>query len=95
MWTAPIPKSKFDLEVDFLVGKKELGKIIDRCIRNYGTARTSEVLDRIKAQGFKYSTKQRPDRRGLRRADPGEQEGTDRAGRREGGTDQAASTTAA
>ncbi|MDD6032518.1 MAG: DNA-directed RNA polymerase subunit beta' [Oscillospiraceae bacterium] len=51
------PANKFRLEVEFKVGKKQLGKIIDRCIRVHGTARTSEVLDRIKAQGFKYSTK--------------------------------------
>ena len=51
------PANKFRLEVEFKVGKKQLGKIIDRCIRIHGTARTSEVLDRIKAQGFKYSTK--------------------------------------
>ena len=50
-------EKQFDLEISFLVRKKELGKIIDRCIRVHGTARTSEVLDRIKNQGFKYSTK--------------------------------------
>ena len=43
-------------EIDFLVGKKQLGKIIDRCIKVHGTAMTSEVLDNIKAQGYKYST---------------------------------------
>ncbi len=47
----------FKLEVDFLVGKKQLGKIIDACIRVHGAPRTAEMLDRIKAQGFKYSTK--------------------------------------
>jgi DNA-directed RNA polymerase subunit beta' len=47
----------FDLEVDFIVGKKQLGKIIDRCIRVYGTSETAEVLDKIKATGYKYSTK--------------------------------------
>ncbi len=46
-----------DLEVSFLVGKKELGKIIEKCIRVHGTSQTAEVLDRIKAQGYKYSTK--------------------------------------
>ena len=51
------PERMFDLEVSFLVRKKELGKIIDKCIRTYGTAKTAEVLDRIKAQGFKYSTR--------------------------------------
>ena len=51
------PENQFNLEVDFLVTKKTLGKIIERCIRIHGTARTSEVLDRIKAQGYKYSTR--------------------------------------
>ena len=44
-------------EIDFLVGKKQLGKIIDKCIRKHGTQRTSQVLDDVKAQGYKYSTK--------------------------------------
>ena len=46
-----------DLEIAFKVGKKQLGQIIDRCIKVHGTSRTAEVLDRIKSQGFKYSTK--------------------------------------
>ena len=50
-------EKQFDLEISFLVRKKELGNIIDRCIRIHGTARTAEVLDRIKSQGLKYSTK--------------------------------------
>ena len=52
-----LPENQFKLEIDFLVGKKQLGKIIDKCIRVHGTQTTSEVLDNIKAQGFKYSTK--------------------------------------
>ena len=51
------PENQFNLEVDFLVTKKTLGKIIERCIRIHGTAKTSEVLDRIKAQGYKFSTR--------------------------------------
>ncbi len=51
------PENQFELEVSFLVTKKTLGKIIDRCIKIHGTAKTSEVLDRIKAQGYKYSTR--------------------------------------
>jgi len=51
-------KSKaFDLEINFLVGKKELGKIIDKCIRVHGTTNTAVILDKIKSLGFKYSTK--------------------------------------
>ncbi|NLZ83029.1 MAG: hypothetical protein GX915_05140, partial [Clostridiales bacterium] len=47
----------FDLEVSFLVKKKQLSDIIEKCIRIHGTATTSEVLDKVKALGFKYSTK--------------------------------------
>ena len=39
------------------VGKKQLGKIIDRCIDIHGTSESSIVLDNVKATGFKYSTK--------------------------------------
>ena len=51
------PEHMFDLEVSFLVRKKELGQIIDHCIQVHGTSKTADMLDRIKAQGFKYSTK--------------------------------------
>ena len=51
------PEHAFDLEVDFLVGKKQLGKIIDKCIRKHGFTIATEMLDRIKALGYKYSTK--------------------------------------
>ncbi|MCG8499883.1 MAG: DNA-directed RNA polymerase subunit beta', partial [Firmicutes bacterium] len=47
---------EFDLEIMFLVDKKALGKIVDRCIRVHGTTKTAIVLDKIKALGFKYST---------------------------------------
>ena len=42
---------------NFKVGKKQLGQIIDRCIKHYGTSETAIVLDKIKATGFKYSTR--------------------------------------
>ncbi len=51
------PENMFRLEIEFLVGKKQLGQIIEKCIRIHGTATTAEVLDKIKAQGFKYSTR--------------------------------------
>ncbi|MBQ3073525.1 MAG: DNA-directed RNA polymerase subunit beta', partial [Ruminococcus sp.] len=51
------PDNYFKYEIDFLVGKKQLGKIIDACIRIHGTEITSRVLDDIKAQGYKYSTR--------------------------------------
>jgi DNA-directed RNA polymerase subunit beta' len=44
-------------EIDFLVGKKQLKSILDKCINTHGSTRTSEVLDEIKKLGFKYSTK--------------------------------------
>ncbi|MFR5096031.1 DNA-directed RNA polymerase subunit beta', partial [Hominenteromicrobium sp.] len=47
------PENILKFEVDFLVGKKQLGKIIDKCIKKHGTAITSEMLDAIKAQGYK------------------------------------------
>ena len=50
------PEGALQFEVDFLVGKKQLGKIIENCIKVHGTERTAEVLDEIKAQGYKYST---------------------------------------
>ena len=50
-------ETQFDLEIGFLVRKKQLGDIIDKCIRTHGTTIAAEVLDRIKEQGYKYSTK--------------------------------------
>ncbi len=44
-------------EVDFKVGKKQLGKIVGQCIAQHGAAKTSVVLDAIKSQGYKYSTR--------------------------------------
>ncbi|MDO4748534.1 MAG: DNA-directed RNA polymerase subunit beta', partial [Eubacteriales bacterium] len=51
------PANMFKFEIDFLVGKKQLGKIIDACIKVHGTEVTSVVLDEVKAQGYKYSTR--------------------------------------
>ena len=51
------PDNLFSLEIAFLVTKKELGRIIDKCIKVHGTTATAVVLDNIKALGFKYSTK--------------------------------------
>lgn len=48
---------QFDLEISFLVKKGQLSQIVDKCIQQHGTTATSEVLDNIKALGFKYSTK--------------------------------------
>ena len=49
-------KEKFNLEIDFLVTKKNLGKIIDKCYSKHGPAETSIMLDNIKALGYHYSS---------------------------------------
>ena len=51
------PEKAFDLEIDFPVIKKNLGKIVAKCINVHGLSKSAEVLDYIKATGFKYSTK--------------------------------------
>ena len=51
------PESAFDHEIGFQVGKKQLGDIIDRCIKKHDFTISAEVLDGIKAMGYKYSTK--------------------------------------
>ncbi len=49
--------NELDLEINFVVTKDELGQIVDRSIKYHGITTTAEVLDKIKAMGFKYSTK--------------------------------------
>ena len=51
------PEHAFDYEISFQVGKKQLGDIIDRCIKKHDFTISAEVLDGIKAMGYKYSTK--------------------------------------
>lgn len=51
------PETVCDLEINEIVKKKQLGKIIDRCIHVHGTSKTAEMLDLIKATGYKYSTR--------------------------------------
>ena len=50
-------ENKLRYEVDFLVGKKELGKIIKKCINTHGATDTAILLDNIKALGYKFSTR--------------------------------------
>ena len=45
------------LEVDYHVGKKQLKKILEKVINTHGATKTAEVLDDIKAMGYKYSTR--------------------------------------
>ena len=47
----------FVLEVDDLVNRKELGRIVDQCYRTHGVHKTAMVLDAIKKLGFTYSTR--------------------------------------
>ncbi len=51
-----IPGNELKLEVDFLVGKKGLKQILEKVINTHGATKTAEVLDDIKATGYKYST---------------------------------------
>jgi DNA-directed RNA polymerase subunit beta' len=51
------PENEFKLEVDFPVTSKTIKKIISKCVKVHGISRTAEVLDDIKALGYKYSTK--------------------------------------
>ena len=51
------PENQFKLEVEFVIKKKQLGQIIDRCIRNNGFAVCAKMLDEIKAMGYQYSTR--------------------------------------
>ena len=50
-------KTKFDYEITSPAGKKLIGKIIDSCIRVHGITYTATVLDNIKSNGYRYSTK--------------------------------------
>ena len=52
-----VPGNELLLEVDFLVGKKQLKKILEKVINTHGATKTAEVLDDIKATGYKYSTR--------------------------------------
>ena len=51
------PENLFKLEVEFVIKKKQLGQIIDRCIKNNGFAVCAKMLDDIKAMGYQYSTR--------------------------------------
>ncbi len=50
------PDTMFDLEVNEVVGKKMLGKIIDKCITRHGFTTSAGMLDAIKDLGYHYST---------------------------------------
>ena len=67
IFNAPIPQDlgfiernneddMFELEIQKVVKKKELGQMIDRCIKKHGSAVCAEMLDNIKEMGYKYST---------------------------------------
>ena len=49
--------SYFELEIQKTVGKKQLTTLIERCIEKHGFTISSEMLDNVKATGYKYSTK--------------------------------------
>ncbi len=51
-----IPGNELKPEIDFLVKKKQCKQILEKVINVHGLSRTAEVLDDIKAIGYKYST---------------------------------------
>ena len=52
-----VPGNELKLEIDFMVTKKQLKKILQACIDVHGTFKTAEVLDLVKSIGYHYSTK--------------------------------------
>ena len=52
-----VPGNELLLEVDFLVGKKQLKQILEKVINTHGATKTAEVLDSVKSMGYKYSTR--------------------------------------
>ncbi len=52
-----VPENALKLEVDFHVGKKGLKQILEKVINTHGASKTAEVLDDVKAIGYKYSTR--------------------------------------
>ena len=52
-----VPGKEFDLEIAFVIKKKDLGKIIDNCIKVHGFSVCADMLDDIKEMGYKYSTR--------------------------------------
>ena len=52
-----VRENALKLEIDFHVGKKQLKPILDKCINTHGATKTAEVLDDVKAIGYKYSTR--------------------------------------
>ncbi|MGN0506427.1 MAG: DNA-directed RNA polymerase subunit beta' [Lachnospiraceae bacterium] len=55
--TRTAPEDALLLEIDFHVGKKQLKKILEKCINTHGATKTAETLDAIKSLGYKYSTR--------------------------------------
>ena len=51
------PENALKLEVDFHVGKKQIKQILEKVINIHGATKTAEVLDDVKAMGYKYSTR--------------------------------------
>ncbi len=51
-----LPENAMKLECDFLVGKKELARIVENCVHKHGISRTAALLDKLKDLGYHYST---------------------------------------
>ena len=52
-----IPENELKYEIDFLVGKKQLKQILEKCINTHGATKTAETLDSVKSLGYKFSTR--------------------------------------
>ena len=50
------PLDQLDLEIQFVIKKKGLGEIVNKCFKKKGATEVSKVLDKVKALGYKYST---------------------------------------
>ncbi len=51
------PENALKLEIDFHVGRKQLKQILEKCINTHGATKSAETLDKIKAIGYKFSTR--------------------------------------
>ena len=51
------PEQMFEPEINFICGKRQLGKIVDQCILKHGFTVSSDVLDTIKTLGYRFSTR--------------------------------------
>ena len=88
------PEAMFEPEINFVVGKKQLGKIIDKCITKHGFTKSADMLDAIKGPGLPLLHHRLPDRR-HRRYDGAPEEVRSDRGHGEGRSSRSTASTAA